>query len=339
MNRVSVGQIAHSSYFLPIILVVLNVTLSLMSLFIGYADIPLYSLLDQIITDTGGLYSVIFLELRMPRTLLAIVVGASLGVSGAAMQGLLRNPLASPGLMGSSSGAALSAVIALYFGFHTLSSWYLPVIGMLGALAATVLVYVIAGKNSSITTIILAGVAVNAAAAAGISLAVNLAPSPYAVREIALWMLGDLSKTSMQNLQIMLPVTFIGWAMILSTGRALNALSLGERTASSMGVNMTVLRWRVFIATSLATGAAVATVGNIGFIGLVVPHLLRPLVGHEPKRLLVVSALGGAVMLLVADIGVRLIAQKVPIQVGVLTSIVGAPFFLYLIIRSRKEFI
>ena len=326
-------------YFLAVSLVFIITVLFTVSLFVGYAELPINELIDQLIAGSGGLYSVIFIELRLPRTLLAIVVGASLGISGAAMQGLLRNPLASPGLMGSSSGAALCAVITLYFGFHSLSSWFLPVIGMLGALLATAAVYFIAGKNSSITTIILAGVAVNAGAAAGISMAINLAPSPYAVREISLWMLGDLSKTSTQSLWIMFPATLIGWAIILRAGSSLNALSLGEQTASSMGINMTYLRWRVFIGTSLATGAAVASVGNIGFIGLVVPHLLRPLVGHEPKKLLVVSALGGSIMLLIADIGVRLIAQEVPLQVGVLTSIVGAPFFLYLIITSKREFI
>lgn len=329
----------NSSSMLTVSLLLIIAALFVISLFVGYVDLPINELMAQLLSGRDGLYSVIFTELRLPRTLLAIVVGASLGISGAAMQGLLRNPLASPGLMGSSSGAALCAVITLYFGLHSLSSWFLPVVGMLGALIATATVYFIAGKNSSITTIILAGVAVNAGAAAGISLAINLAPSPYAVREIALWILGDLSKTSMQSLWIMFPSTLIGWIMIYRAGASLNALSLGEQTAQSMGINMSYLRWRIFIATSLATGAAVATVGNIGFIGLVVPHLLRPLVGHEPQKLLLVSALGGAIMLLVADIGVRLIEQAVPLQVGVLTSIVGAPFFLYLIVTSKREFI
>jgi len=227
-------------------------------------------------------------------------------------------------------------VIVLYFGFHSISPWLLPLAGMAGALVAIVLVYTITGNDSTITTIILAGVAINAIAAACISLAINLAPSPYAVREIALWTLGDLSKVSLPSLWLMLPTTLIGWAMLAGCGQALNALSLGEQTASSMGINISRLRWRIFLATALAVGAAVATVGAIGFIGLVIPHLLRPFVGYEPRRLLFASALGGAVMLLLADIAVRLLPTQIPLQVGVLTALVGAPFFLYLIIKSRK---
>ena len=312
------------------------VALFFISLTTGRHSFSLWHTVAEWLANEQSVYTLILLELRLPRSLVAIVVGATLGVCGAAMQGLLRNPLASPGILGSSSGAALFAVIVLYFGFHSLSPWLLPVAGMAGALLAIVLVYVMTGNDSTITTIILAGVAINAIAAACISLAINLAPSPYAVREIALWTLGDLSKVSLPDLWLMLPTTLMGWVMLSGCGRSLNALSLGEETAASMGVNVVRLRWRIFLATALAVGAAVATVGAIGFIGLVIPHLLRPLVGYEPRRLLLASALGGAVMLLLADIAVRLIPTQMPLQVGVLTALVGAPFFLYLIVKSRK---
>ncbi len=312
------------------------VVLFFISLTTGRHSFSLWHTVAEWLANEQSVYTLILLELRLPRSLVAIVVGATLGVCGAAMQGLLRNPLASPGILGSSSGAALFAVIVLYFGFHSLSPWLLPVAGMAGALLAIVLVYVMTGNDSTITTIILAGVAINAIAAACISLAINLAPSPYAVREIALWTLGDLSKVSLPDLWLMLPTTLMGWVMLSGCGRSLNALSLGEETAASMGVNVVRLRWRIFLATALAVGAAVATVGAIGFIGLVIPHLLRPLVGYEPRRLLLASALGGAVMLLLADIAVRLIPTQTPLQVGVLTALVGAPFFLYLIVKSRK---
>ena len=312
------------------------VALFFISLTTGRHSFSLWHTVAEWLANEQSVYTLILLELRLPRSLVAIVVGATLGVCGAAMQGLLRNPLASPGILGSSSGAALFAVIVLYFGFHSLSPWLLPVAGMAGALLAIVLVYVMTGNDSTITTIILAGVAINAIAAACISLAINLAPSPYAVREIALWTLGDLSKVSLPDLWLMLPTTLMGWVMLSGCGRSLNALSLGEETAASMGVNVVRLRWRIFLATALAVGAAVATVGAIGFIGLVIPHLLRPLVGYEPRRLLLASALGGAVMLLLADIAVRLIPTQTPLQVGVLTALVGAPFFLYLIVKSRK---
>jgi len=312
------------------------VMLFFVSLTTGRHSFSLWQTVQELWAREQSVYTLILVELRLPRSLVAVIVGATLGLCGAAMQGLLRNPLASPGILGSSSGAALFSVIVLYFGFHSISPWLLPFAGMAGALLAIVLVYAMSGNDSTITTIILAGVAINAIAAACISLAINLAPSPYAVREIALWTLGDLSKVSLTNLWLMLPTTLIGWVMLSGCGQALNALSLGEQTAASMGVNIARLRWRIFLATALAVGAAVATVGAIGFIGLVIPHLLRPLVGYEPRRLLFASALGGAVMLLLADIAVRLIPSQNPLQVGVLTALVGAPFFLYLIVKSRK---
>ncbi len=321
---------------LILILLLLIVIFFILSLTTGRYSFSLWTTLQELMSNKSGVYTLILVELRLPRSLVALIAGATLGLCGAAMQGLLRNPLASPGILGSSSGAALFAVIVLYFGFHGATQWLLPLAGMIGALAAIVLVFALTGKDSSITTIILAGVAINAIAAACISLAINLAPSPYAFRELALWTLGDLSKVSLPNVWLMLPTTLLGWGLLFGCGRGLNALSLGEQTASSMGINVTRLRWRIFLATALAVGAAVATVGVIGFIGLVVPHLLRPLIGYEPRRLLFVSALGGAVMLLIADIAVRILPSQVPLQVGVLTAIVGAPFFLYLIVQSRK---
>ncbi len=321
---------------LALLLTSLIIALFFISLTTGRHSFSLMQTVHELLAQEQSVYTLILVELRLPRSLVAIIVGATLGLCGAAMQGLLRNPLASPGILGSSSGAALFAVIVLYFGLHSLSPWLLPLAGMAGALLALILVYALTGNDSTITSIILAGVAINAIAAACIALAINLAPSPYAVREIALWTLGDLSKVSLQNLWLMLPTTLIGWAMLAGCGHALNALSLGEQTAASMGINVSHLRWRIFLATALAVGAAVATVGAIGFIGLVIPHLLRPLVGYEPRRLLFASALGGAVMLLLADIAVRLLPTQNPLQVGVLTALVGAPFFLYLIVKSRK---
>ena len=321
---------------LVFVLILLTIALFSLSLTTGRNSFSLIQTIQELINDKSSVYTLILLELRLPRAIIAIITGATLGLCGAVMQGLLRNPLASPGIIGSSSGAALFSVLILYFGLHTWSPWLLPMAGMLGALLATVLVYALAGKDTTITTIILAGVAVNAIATACISLAINLAPSPYAVREIALWTLGDLSKVSLQSLWLMLPTTLLGWLILSGCGQSLNALSLGENTAVSMGVNISLLRWRIFFATALAVGAAVATVGTIGFIGLVVPHLLRPLVGYEPKRLMFISALGGAVMLLLADIAVRILPTNNPLQVGVLTALVGAPFFLYLIMKSRK---
>lgn len=333
----SVSSKTDSRLLFVLLLVVL--TLFVISLAIGRQPLPVFAALRDLLSGSESVHSIILSQIRFPRALIALFAGASLGLCGAAMQGLLRNPLASPGLVGSASGAAFFAILVLYFGTGIVAHWVLPVAAMIGAMLATVLVYVLAGRDSSVTTLILAGVAINALATAGMSLLLNLAPSPFAVRELVLWTLGDITDRSMGDFWLMLPTTLVGWLLLVGVGGQLDALTLGERTAQSMGVSPQRLRWRIFIAVSLAVGAAVATVGMIGFIGLVVPHLLRPYVGHEPGRLLAVSAAGGAAMLLAADIGVRLIPTDSPLKVGVLTALVGAPFFLHLIVRSRREYL
>lgn len=317
---------------------ILVAVLAVASLMVGTEPIALTNALADQFNNPDGTHAIIFREIRLPRMLIAAIIGASLGLCGAALQGLLQNPLASPGLVGSASGAALGAVSVLYFSNAIWHSQLIPVAGMAGSLVATLLVYLLAGRGAGITTLILAGVAVNALATALLSLLLNLAPSPYAVQELILWTLGDLTDRSLKDLWLLLPCTLLGWAMLIGIGQQLNTLTLGETTASSLGVNVQRLRWRVFIAVSLSVGAAVSVAGMIGFIGLVVPHLLRPLVQHEPARLLPVSAMGGAAMLLAADIGVRLIPTDQTLKVGVLTALVGAPFFFYLIVRTRRKY-
>ena len=317
----------------------LTLLLFILSLSIGPESIPLLQSLLDIINGEESIQAVILSEIRLPRALIGLFAGATLGLCGAAMQGLLRNPLASPGLVGSSSGAALFAILFIYFYAGTAGTFLLPLAGMTGALLATTLVYAMAGRQSSITTLILAGVAINALATALMSLLLNLAPSPYAVRELVLWTLGDLSDRSMQDFWLMLPPTLIGWAILIGIGHQLSALTLGEQTAGTLGINTNRLRWRVFIAVALAVGSCVATTGMIGFIGLAIPHLLRPMVAHDPARLLPASALGGAIMLLAADVCVRLVPTDSPLKVGVVTALVGAPFFLHLVLRSRKEYL
>lgn len=337
MNETRPSPASDSRLLLLLAMAVL--VLFVLSIAIGRQPLPLGTAISDLISGNESVHSIILSQIRLPRALIALFAGASLGLCGAAMQGLLRNPLASPGLVGSASGAAFFAVLVLYFGTGVVALWVLPIAAMFGALVATVLVYVLAGRDSSVTTLILAGVAINALATAGMSLLLNLAPSPYAVRELVLWTLGDITDRSMADFRLMLPTTLAGWLLLIGVGGQLDALTLGERTAQSMGVSPQLLRWRIFIAVSLSVGAAVATIGMIGFVGLVVPHLLRPYVGHEPGRLLAASAAGGAAMLLAADIGVRLIPTDTPLKAGVLTALVGAPFFLHLIVRSRREYL
>jgi len=264
------------------------------------------------------------------------LVGATLGLAGAALQGLLRNPLAEPGIIGVSNFAALGAVVVFYYGLSRVAWFALPLGGLVGALLSVVIIFALVGKSRSITTLILAGVAINAIGGALIALVLNFAPSPYAMQEILFWLLGSVSNRSTNELLIALPFMVVGWLMVLSSGRFLNALTLGEETAHSMGFEVNRSRWILVLGVAASVGAAVSVAGNIGFIGLVVPHLIRPFVGYEPRRLLISSALGGAILLLVADIAVQLLSSGGEIKLGVITSLVGGPFFLFLILKSRN---
>lgn len=281
-------------------------------------------------------------EIRLPRALLGLLVGASLGLTGAGLQGLLRNPLAEPGLIGASGGAAFGAVLVFYSGL-TLGSiglgtaMLVPVGGIAGALVALAVLYLLAGRNPSIVTIILAGVAISAFTGALTSLSLNLAPSPYAALEIVFWMLGSLTDRSMLQVWFALPFMAAGWLLVASTWRALDALSLGEDTAATLGFSMRSVTLRAILGTGLAVGAAVSVTGVIGFVGLVVPHLMRPLVGQRPASLLLPSAFGGAALVLAADLLVRLPVNGPELKLGVVTALVGAPFFLWLILRTRRE--
>ena len=318
-------------------LVIAALALMMVSVGIGRASLDVMETMLAIIRGEVSVATLVFTELRVPRAILGLLVGASLGLAGAAMQGLLRNPLAEPGIVGVSGCAALGAVLVFYTGLSVALPLALPLGGIAGALVAVVLLYVLAGRRSSTLTIILAGVAINAFAGALTALALNLASSPFAFLEIIFWQMGSLADRSLDHVFLCLPLMLVGWAMILSTGHDLDALTLGEETALSLGVNLMNVRGRIILGTALAVGSAVAVSGVIGFVGLVVPHLLRPVVGFQPGRLLPVSAVGGAVLVLAADIAVRVIPTGTELKLGVLTALVGAPFFLYLVHRLRRE--
>jgi len=279
--------------------------------------------------------ALVFWQIRIPRTLLAVLAGATLGLAGAVMQGYLRNPLASPGLLGNASGAALFSVILLYSGVQ--SALLMPVAGMLGSFTALALVMLMVGQHASITVLILAGVAVNTVCAAAMALILNLAPSPWAVRDLYLWTQGSLSSASLKDIAIMIAPLVLGWILLLRKAGDLDALSLGEDTAMSMGVDTGKLKVFIIIGLSLAIGAVIPVTGIIGFIGLVVPHLLRPFTGYLPSRLLWPSALTGAALLVIADMLVRSLSTGQELRIGVLTSIIGGPFFILLIIKHRRE--
>lgn len=307
------------------------------SIYVGRGGELLFARLHAADEIDRSLAWLILTEIRLPRACLGLVVGATLGLTGAGLQGLLRNPLAEPGLIGASSGAALGAVLVFYFGLAAGSAMLVPLGGVAGALASLGLLYLLAGRNPSIVTIILAGVAISAFASAFTSLALSLAASPYAVYEIIFWLLGSFTDRSMDQLWFALPFVVVGLALVASTARALDALTLGEDTAETLGFNQRNVKLRAILGTGLAVGATVAVTGVIGFVGLVVPHIVRPFVGHQPGKLLLPSALAGAALLLAADLLVRLPVGGPEPKLGVITSLIGAPFFLWLILRTRRE--
>ncbi|HRE19863.1 MAG TPA: iron ABC transporter permease [Rhabdaerophilum sp.] len=313
----------------------LSLALMLASLMIGPAQIGIGAILDGLAQRGPEEWRIIVWEIRLPRAILAFVIGGMLGLSGAAMQGLLRNPLAAPSLFGAPQSAAFAAVSMLALGWSDALGWRLPLAAIGGAFLSVFLLVAVAGRNASLLLLILSGLAISALAGAGTALAMNLAPNPFAALEIAFWLLGSLEDRSMRHVTMALPFIVFASALLLWKRPAFRALTLGEEAAESLGVNVARLRLIVIGGVALGVGASVAVAGTISFVGLVAPHLMRPLVRHDPARLLVPAALAGACLLLAADIAVRIIPATTDIKVGVLTSIIGVPFFLYLILRQR----
>ncbi len=327
-----------NNYTIPVTLILTFVVaiLFILSLIIGPANIPLTEAFLGIWDENEPVITTILLELRLPRAILGLMVGATLGLSGAALQGLLRNPLAEPGIIGVSSSAALGSVLVYYFGLFSSFSYALPLGGIIGASLAVGFLYMLAGKEPGTLRLILSGIAISSLAAALTSLALNLSPNPYAAYEILLWLMGSLSDRSFDHVWLAGPLMVLGWVFLFLSGRALDALSLGEETTKTLGFSIKQTNLLVIIGTATSVGAAVSVTGGIAFIGLVVPHLLRPLVKHEPRKLLLVSALGGAALLLAADIMIKLLSNQSELKLGVLTSLIGAPFFLWLIIKNKR---
>lgn len=316
-------------------LCLLTLALFALSLVTGQLPVSPAESLAALLINDGTPISVVMNEIRLPRAILATAIGAALGLSGAAMQGYLRNPLAEPGLIGVSASAALGAVIALQTGLAAIFALALPLAALTMAGISVALLLALAGPRGSALTLILAGIALSALAGALSSLFLNLSPNPFAAAEIVFWMLGSLSDRSFVHVWLALPFIVLGGAMLLSLGPGLDALSLGEDAAASMGVRLNRLRLALVVGAAASVGAATAVAGAIGFVGLVVPHILRPHVGARPSRLLLASAIGGAALVLAADIAVRVILPDRDLKLGVLMALVGAPLFLHLIFKTR----
>jgi len=306
------------------------------SLVVGPAGIGAGEGLLALVTGEGAA-GLVMREIRLPRAILGVIVGAALGLAGAAMQGFLRNPLAEPGLIGTSGAAALGAVIAIHTGLYAAFALALPLMALGGAALGVGLILMLAGPRGRALSLILAGIAISALMGALTSLALNLSPSPYAATEIVFWIMGSLADRSMLHVWLALPFAVLGGAVLLATGRGLDALTLGEDAAESLGVSLTRLRLQIVFGSAALVGAATAVAGAVGFVGLVVPHLLRRAVGARPAALLPASALGGAAMILAADIATRVVLPDRDLKLGVLTALVGAPFFLHLVRRLSRE--
>ena len=277
----------------------------------------------------------IFLELRLPRALLGLCVGAVLGLSGAVLQGYLRNPLADPTVLGVSASAALGGVLAIFLGIN-LVPFGLFGCAMIGA-GASILLLLAIGRGGGPIGFILGGMVLSTLAGALTAFVISIAPNPFAASEIINWLMGALTDRLMEDVLTALPFMAIGALLLLTTGRALDALTLGENGARSLGIDLFRLQWLIVLGVGLSVGASVAVSGVVGFVGLIVPHLIRSFYGEQPSRILVPSALGGAILTLTADSLVRLIPGPGEMRLGIAMAVLGAPFFLLLLFRYRKD--
>lgn len=333
----AVGRSGWGNIVLSACLVIVVGILFVASLAVGPVRLAPEAVLQAVVGRGDESARIIVVDIRLPRALLALLIGGMLGLSGAALQGLLRNPLAAPSLFGAPAAASFGAVLVISYGLVDALSFALPAAAIAGALLSVGLLILVAGPRAGLLVLILAGLAISSLAAAGTALVLNLAPNPFAALEIAFWLLGSLEDRSMRHVFIVLPFMFVGAALLMRDQNAFKALTLGEEAAESLGFRLGGVRLRVIAGVAAGVGAGVAVAGAIGFIGLVAPHLMRPFVRYDPGRLLLPATLCGAALLLAADIAARLIPSSGEIKVGVLTGLIGAPFFIALIFRRRRE--
>ena len=318
------------------VLVLLLLTAAALSVALGPVALAPARLLKGLFGMGDSIAETIVIDLRLPRMLVGVLVGAMLGLSGAVLQGYLRNPLAEPSVLGASNAAALGAVIAIYFGLAGLHPAILPILAIVMGLGALALLFTLAGRSESPLTLILAGIAVSTLAGASISLALNMAPNPFAAMEIMTWLLGSIENRTMGHVWIALPCVVAGALLLAGSGHALDALSLGEDGAKSLGVNLGRTRWRILAGVAIGVGGAVAVSGSIGFVGLIVPHLIRPFTDRSPSAVLLPSMIAGAALLTLSDVAVRLIPTQNELKLGVVTAFLGVPVFLVHLLRERR---
>lgn len=326
----------RKTYHLTAALAVLVAVLGVVSLMVGPAGLSPQQALAALFGGDGPA-AIVVRDIRLPRTLLAMLIGATLGVSGAALQGLLRNPLAAPEVFGAPQAAAAAASAVIAFGFLPVTSFAIPVAGIAGALLSVGGLVAIAGRRASLTVTLLAGLALASFAGAATALILNIAPNPFIALEVAFWLLGSLEDRSIDHLIIAVPFCIASWIVLAFCARSFRALTLGEDAAQSLGVDIERIRKLVVCGVALGVGTSVAVAGSIGFIGLVAPHLVRRTVGSDPARVMLPAALAGAALLLAADIAVRTVPSANELKVGVVTALIGVPFFLAMVFAERRE--
>jgi len=325
---------------LNIVLMLLLIISFWLSLQLGPVEVNVWSGLVDWLRGINSDAALIAAEVRLPRGLLAMLVGAAMALAGAALQGLLRNPLVDPALIGVSQGAAIAAAAVFYFNFLAfLGSYATLAAGLFGAAATLVILIGLSGPVARPAVIIMAGLAISALASALLALVLNFAPSPYAMQELVFWLLGSVAHQSLQQVWLLLPLLILGAVLVFSQRRLLAGLSLGEQVAESMGLAVVRGSRLVIAGAALLVGGSVAVAGNIGFVGLLAPHLLRPLVGYRPDRLLLPTMSAGALMVLWADMLVRLSPPGRELKLGVITALLGAPFFIMLVWKERRRWL
>ncbi|MEM6833595.1 MAG: iron ABC transporter permease [Pseudomonadota bacterium] len=303
--------------------------------FLGATPMAVGRIISALVRQGDQSDVTILWQIRLPRALAAFIVGAALGTSGAALQGLLRNPLAEPGILGVSASASLGATFVLYYGLAAVSAWVVPSAAILGALLATSLITFAAIRVRSVVTLILVGVGLSSFSGAMMTLLMNLAPNPFSLSDLINWMLGSVANRSFVDLAFVAPFLLAGFAILFTTKRGLTALTLGEEAASGIGLDIKRQRILVVLGAGLLSGAAVAVAGAIGFVGIIAPHVVRPFVDYDPARTLLPSALLAGVILVIADVAVRLAPTSNELKLGVVAALIGAPAFVWIAMQRR----
>ena len=318
---------------LSVVLALMAAILIASSSLVGTAPLSLGETISGAFGGNERIQAIVW-ELRMPRAVAAFGVGAALGLAGAALQGLLRNPLAGPGVLGVSAISALGAVIAIYFGWVAAGLWVVPSAAILFAGFAMLALLLVSGDSPDTVRLILVGVGLSSLAGALTALAMNLAPNAFTLTDMVNWLLGSVTNRSWIDIVLVAPFWIVGGALVYAAGSGLRALSLGEQTALTLGANPMRTRWLVIAGTSLLAGASVGIAGTIGFVGVVAPHIVRPFSGHDPKSILLPSALMGGVILTAADLVIRVLPFDQELKLGVAAALFGAPIFIWIAMRT-----